>query len=181
MPSYTSERTWATGDTVSASDLNTYLRDNVDYLKGKVDGISYSGCSLTRVAATSIADSTYTAITWTTERQDVGAWFTSGTTITVPAGAIPSGSTTIAIKVEMRTIFASNATGRRRVRLLKNGSAFRSPSVSAVNGDETEMVATGVEFVVAGDTITVEVYQNSTGSLNVSDTIVDVYRLGPVD
>lgn len=180
MPSYTPEKTWSS-EVISASDLNTYLRDNVDYVYGKVSGLAYSGCSLTRVAATAISDSTYTAITWTTERQDVGGWFTSGTTITVPSGAIPSGSTTIAVKVEMRTIFASNSTGRRRVRLLKNGSAFRSPSVPAVNGDETEMVATGVEFVVAGDTLTVEVYQNSTGSLNVSDTIVDVYRLGPVD
>jgi hypothetical protein len=181
MPSYTPERSWTNGDAVAASDLNTYLRDNVDYVYGQVTGITFSGCTLTRVAATSIPDATNTAITWTTERKDVGGWYSSGTQIIVPAGAIPSGSTTIAIKVEARTIFAADATGRRRVRLLKNGTPFRTPSYSGDASDDTEVPASGVEFVVATDIITVELYQNSGGSLNASETIVDVYRLGPVD
>jgi hypothetical protein len=180
MPSYTPEKTWSS-EVVSASDLNTYLRDNVDYVYGQVSGLTFSGCTLTRTAATSIADSTNTAISWTTERQDIGGWYSSGTNIVVPAGAIPSGSTTIAIKVEARTIFASDADGYRRIRLLKNGTPFRSPSTAAVNGDTTDHFAQGVEYVVAADVITVEVYHNAGAALDVSETIVDVYRLGPVD
>lgn len=180
MPSYTPEKTWSS-EVVSASDLNTYLRDNVDYVYGQVSGLTFSGCTLTRVAATSIPDATNTAITWTTERKDVGGWYSSGTQIIVPAGAIPSGSTTIAVKVECRTVFVANATGRRRIRLLKNGTPFRSPSVSGDASDDSEVFVSGVEYVVATDIITVELYQNSGGSLNASETIVDVYRLGPVD
>lgn len=177
---YVPQRTWATGNTVSASDLNTYLRDNSDDLDARIGGVVFSGCTLTRVAATSIPDATWTAISWSGERKDVGGWYTSGTNIVVPAGAIPAGYTEVAIRMEARTIFASNGTGSRRIRLLKNGTPFRSPTVGAITGDPTESIAGGTEFVAAADILTVEVYQNSTAALNVSETIVDVYRLGPV-
>lgn len=177
--SYVSERTWATGDVVAQSDLNQYLRDNVDYLKAISDGLSFSGAQVNRVAATSIPDATSTAITWTTEVFDYGGWYSSGSTLVVPAGAIPSGFTTIAVMVVARTLFASNSTGRRRIYVMKNGSAVASPSVSAVNGDETEINVTAFTTCVAADTISLEVYQNSGGSLNVSNTTITVVRFAP--
>lgn len=177
---YTPQRSWSTGDTISASDLNTYLRDNSDDLDARVSGLVFSGCTLSRAAATSIGDATWTAISWSAERKDTGGWYSSGTNIVVPSGAIPAGYTEIAVRMEARTLFASNATGSRRLRLLKNGTPFRSPTVGAITGDPTEIFANGVEYVSAADILTVELYQNSGGALNASETIVDVYRLGPV-
>jgi hypothetical protein len=178
--SYTPERTWTTGDTVSASDLNTYLRDNVDYVKAAVDGVAFTGCKLSRSTSQSINDTTNTLISYNTETFDYGGWFGgSGTTVTVPAGAIPSGYTTIALMVVAHTRWTSNSTGWRRLQVLKNGSQEDGTSVSAVNGDTTDETVTSFLTAVAGDTITCQVYQTSGGALTCDENRLTVVRYAP--
>lgn len=175
---YTPMKTWGS-ETLTASDMLTYLTNNIEYLKGVADGLTFSGSEVTRDAATSISDSTDTTITWTAETFDYGGYWSSGTNVVIPAGAIPSGYTTIAVMCLARTKFATNATGRRRLTILKNGSAISGPNVSAINGDETEIDTTRFTTAVAGDIFTVNVYQSSGGALNVSGTLLSVVRFLP--
>jgi len=178
---YTPERSWATGDTISASDLNTYLRDNVDFVKAAVDGVAFTGCKLSRSTAQSIANMTDTLISFDTESFDFGGWFGgSGTTVTVPASAIPSGYTTIALLIVARSRFAINATGARIIRILKNGTAEDGTSVGGLPSDVTDVNSVAFVTAVSGDTIQLQVYQSSGGSLNADVNKLSVVRYAPV-
>lgn len=179
MPSYTPERTWADGDTISASDLNTYLRDNVDHVYALAGAIGVSAVQLTRDAATSTSDSTYTDITWSAEEFDFGAWWSSGAAITVPAGAIPSGYTTILVAVSARTRWTANGTGARRLRFLLNGSEFAFFSATADASESIDLNGYKLVEVIAGDEIKVQTWQSSGGNLNISQSSVSVERRGP--
>ena len=163
-----------------SSDWNTHVRDNLNYLKGITDGVTFSGTQLTRAAATSIATATWTAITWTAEVHDYGGWWASGTNIVVPAGAIPSGYTTIIVMVTATATFASNGTGYRMLRSLKNWSQFGRDRISAISGDQTDLGFTEFVTAIAGDIITFEAYQNSGAGLNASAMLVNVVRFAPV-
>jgi len=175
---------WTTPKTMgseigTSSDWNTYVRDNELYLYGVALGTLFSSVQLTRTAATSINDSTYTAITWTAEVFDFGGWWSSGTNIVVPSGAIPAGYTTIAVAMVARTKFATSGTGNRAVQVLKNGSSFGRVSASGISGDTTDLMIFEIVTVAAADVLTTEVWQTSGGALNVSQTQVSVYRIAP--
>lgn len=176
--SWTPQKTW-TSEVLTASDLNTYLRDDMEYLKAIADGVAFSGVQLTRNAATSIADSSSTPITWTAEAFDYGGWWSSGTDVIVPAGAIPSGFSTIAMLFIIRTTFASNGTGGRRINVFVNGSSIGGQYGPALSGDTTIMSYQDFSVVSAGDVITMEVYQSSSGNLNVTDTQITAVRFAP--
>jgi hypothetical protein len=175
---WTTPPTWNSGDTLAASDLQI-VSDDLSYLKAVADGTTFLGTRVTRAAATSIPDSTSTAITFTAENYDYGSWWASGTDIIVPAAAIPSGFTTIAVSITVRVVFASNGTGQRRASIKVNGSAIVNPSVGAVSGDTTEISFSIPWPVAAADVITMEVYQNSGGALNASSMACTVYRIAP--
>jgi hypothetical protein len=64
--------------------------------------------------------------------------------------------------------FASNATGRRLVQLLQNGSAVQAESKAAVSGEVTALTLMAAVNGRAGDYLQVQVLQTSGGSLNVS-------------
>lgn len=177
---YTNPRTWATGDTISASALNTDLRDNMDYLKGLSEGAVFSGVALTRVAATSIADSTDTDITWASETEDIGGWWSSGVSVTVPSGAIPTGFTNIKLLVVARTLWDNNATGVRKLILLKNGTQFAAVVTAGITGVDLAQQITDFVTVASGDTVKLQVYQSSGGALECSETKITVVRFAPV-
>lgn len=167
------------GVNLTAAQWNQYVRDNENYLKGIADGVAFSGTRVTRAAATSIADATASTITFTAEAYDYGSWYTSGTNVVVPAGAIPSGYTTIALLCFANSTFATNGTGRRYVIIKQNGTSIAGPSVSADSGEETYQFAQGFAIAAAGDIITLDLKQNSGGSLNVTSTNLTVVRFAP--
>lgn len=167
-----------TSEIGTSSDWNTYVRDNLEYLKGEAGLVSFSGGQFNRSAATSIPNAAYDEVTWTGEVFDYGGWWASGADVIVPAGAIPSGYTTIMLMISARTSFASNATGLRKFRLLKNGASFGSISLGAVSGDTTDVALIDYVQAVAADQISMELYQNSGGALNASDTQITVTRYG---
>lgn len=139
---------------------------------------AFVGCSASKSATQSIANATYTAITFNTEDYDTDSIHdnsTNTTRFTVPTGKggkwLISGVMT----------FASNATGFRFVRLYKNGTAFIVPSgVAPVNGDTTQVAVSYIHTFAAGDYMEVFVYQNSGGNLNVAgaDTNIQFTYLG---
>ena len=180
---YTTPPTFTAGTVLTAANLNI-LGDDIVYLKGITDGVNFSGVQLRRTATQSITTATWTAVTWQTETGgfDNGGWWSSGTNIVVPAGAIPSGFTTIACDVLARTYFGTNGTGSRKIRILVDGSVTETGNLPAISGDQTDVWVPDAVVVAAGAIITVEVYQNSGSTLSIasSDTKVTVLRRAPV-
>lgn len=157
----------ATGDTLAASDWNTYVRDNLADHEARIGGIAFSGCLLTRASNQSIPDTTLTNVTWTAETTDQGGWFTpSGSTVTVPAGALPSGFTYVLVQLACQLYWDGNATGTRRILFLQNGSEVQTlyltpPSTAMMGMPLTSMLLRAVP----GDTFSVQVSQTSGGAL----------------
>jgi hypothetical protein len=176
---FTTPPTFIAADPLAAADLNI-LGDDIAYLKAIADGLTFSGVSVSRAAATSISTATDTDITFTAEAFDYGSWWSSGISAVVPASAIPAGFTTIAVALVFRAVFATNATGYRAIKVMVNGSATKAPTIGAVSGAATEQNFTTVEIVAAGDTLGMAVLQTSGGSLNVSSSSMLVYRIFPV-
>lgn len=177
---YTTMKTW-TSEVLTSSDMNTYLRDNIEYLKGVTDGVTFSGVQADRLSNQAISTSSATNVSFSSEGFDYGGWFGgSGTAITVPSAAVPAGYTSIAVAIFARGRFASNGTGYRRLRVLINGSAAASISVDANAGAETEVNVTDYAVVESGDTIALEAYQTSGGSLNLETCTLHVIRQAPV-
>lgn len=75
---WTSPKTWAVGDVLSASDMNTYVRDNAIYLlSGRVQSYQRSAGSYTTTSATLVdVDSTNLSFTKTFVSTKVLAIFT---------------------------------------------------------------------------------------------------------
>lgn len=61
---WTPPKTWTPAETLSASDLNTYLGDNLRFLKDP------PSCRLYRDTGLSLSTGSFTAIPWTQERWD---------------------------------------------------------------------------------------------------------------
>lgn len=180
MPSYTTMKTWAALAQLTAAELNTYLRDNMEYVKGVLDGLTGNGVQLRRTSDQSIPDSAATLVTLQAVSFELQSdWWTSGTNVTVPVDAIPSGFTSVLLLVNCRVRYSSNGTGVRRVRALLNGTAFGSKTIDAFSGDDTDIEMNEYVVAVAGDVITMEAYQTSGGSLNLEVGNLTVLRLFP--
>ena len=118
-------------------------------------------------------------MTFTNEVFDAGGWWSSGASATVPAGAIPSGFTNIAVSYTALVRFVSNGTGARKIIVLKNGSEVDSYSTGALSGDTTTVSVTGYTTCAATDTFKVQVRQNSGGALNMDVARIALVRFAP--
>lgn len=178
---YVTPPSFVSGTTAVAADANI-LGADIEYLYGIVSGLTASGVQATRTTNQSISGSTWTAISFGAEQFDLGSWWSSGTDVVVPAGAIAAGSTTALVIVSARLQFLANSTGRRGLKILKNGTQTGRTTVDAEGGgDTTDMLAFDAFLVEAGDVITLEAYQSSGGSLNVGTASLTVIRLFPAD
>jgi hypothetical protein len=175
---YTAPPTFVSGDPLTAAEMNV-LGDDIAYLYGVNQGLTFSGTMVSRAAATSIPNGSWTAITFSAETFDYGAWWGSGATVIVPAGAIPSGFTTIALLIIARTKFAGDNAGFRGIAVQQNGSDLIGSTVGAVDGGDTEIVVTGFTVAEAADTIGLNLYQTSGAALNAAGTTLTVVRYAP--
>ena len=177
--SYTTPRTWADGNVVTASALNTDLRDNIIDLNARLAAIEFSGARWTRTTNQSVSDSTATTLTFpTAEPYDEGGWGSGGTAI-VPAGAIPSGFASIVVLVTTYAEFANDADGRRIISLQQNGVEIAASQWNPDNNVSTSMsLATEVD-AVEGDTFWVQVYHEAGAALNVNKGSFTISRRAP--
>ena len=175
---YVTPPTFVAADPLAAADINI-LGADIAYLKGIADGVVASGAQVTRSANQSISTSTDTNISWDTENFDYGGWYSSGTKIIVPAGAIPGGFTSIMIHCTGFVKFATDGTGKREVQLNKNGSSFGSLKVTALDDDVTVIYIDEYALAVAADEIQMQVWQNSGSSLNSVQARLSVVRHAP--
>lgn len=144
------------------------VNEAIEYLAGDAaSGNPKPMCRVYNSSATSIANSTATALTFDSERFDVGAMHsTSSNTgrITIPTGC--GGIYSIGAHVQ----WASNATGARAVWLRINGTTIiavdeRSPFSGATI---TQSIVTEYKLAAA-DYLEVVVQQTSGGSLNLNN------------
>ena len=156
-------QTFVASDVLAADELNI-LGDDIEYLKGVTDGVSFSGVQVRRAASQSIANNTDVEVSFDTQNFDIGSWWASGTDVIVPAGAIPSGFTVIGCTATASVKFAANGTGTRRAQIHKNGTQFASWTVSAIAGETTDIMLPDAVTIEASDVITLVVKQTSGGA-----------------
>lgn len=176
---WTTPPTFVAADPLAAAELNI-LSDDLAYLKGITDGVTFSGCKVSRASNLSIPNSTATDVTFVSEGFDVGSWWSSGATVTVPASCVPAGYTTVAISGSIYVRFVANGTGSRAVIVAINGTAEDSQTVTALSGETTQLTMPFMVVASAGDTIKVQVQQTSGGALNLDRANLAVFRVGPV-
>lgn len=145
------------------------------------NAVAFSGALVTISANQSINNNTPTFINWDAEEYDTDGYHdnvTNNTRLTVPEDGwyVISGG----------AVFASNATGYRRIQIFRNGTAFRgraTHSQNAVNGLATSMATSSSAFLcTAGDYFEFEVTQTSGGALNVitnTSTYFAIRRIAP--
>lgn len=161
---WTAPKTWAVGDVLSASDVNTYVRDNTKWL-----GTDKPHCRVRNSANIShTSTGNYQALTFDSERVDVGAMHDTTTNtgrLTVPTGG--GGFYAIGGCIE----FASNSTGRRGIQIRLNGTTViaRHESGNVTANDHAITVAT-VYQLGAGDYLELMGFQASGGNLNMLAT-----------
>ncbi len=175
--SWTTPPTFVSGAVLDAADLNI-LSDDLSYLFDVIGGTVYMGVSVVRPSAQSIATATLTPVSWTAATIDVGGWWSSGTDIIVPSAAIPSGFTTIALRIDAIVRFAANGVGERQVYIEQNGTLVAAQTATAINGDTTTVSVWAIVSAVAADVIDIRVAQNSGVSLAISNSQSAVTRLG---
>lgn len=138
---------------------------------GAAAGGSFSGCSLTQSGAQTISNTTQTDLLFANETFDTDGYHsTSSNTnrITIPSGK--SGY----FLVTARTAFAANTTGTRINWIIKNGTTeISTVYAGAAVSDNTSVVTSAIVSLVAGDYITLNVYQTSGGNLN---TVTDQFK-----
>lgn len=112
----------------------------------------------------SIPNATLTAVTWPNETYDTDAYHdtvTNPARITIPAGQ--AGVYTLSANVG----FLTSGTGRRSVRIRKNGGAnLARVDLGAVTSGPTALTATVDDVAVAGDYYEVMVYQDCGAALD---------------
>jgi hypothetical protein len=170
----TTPPTFVAGTELAAADLNL-LRDGIEELQVFADSMVASAVKLNRTSAQSIPDSTWTAVTWNNQLGDLGGWWSSGTNITMPSD-FPAGVTTYFVSIPVMAVFATNTTGNRGIRTLLNGSVVEQYSVFP---PDICTATTSMFEVAEGDVITLEVFQDSGGSLNLSGVVITCMRLFP--
>lgn len=160
---WTSPRTWAAAETLTAALMNTHVRDNENWLANDLPR-----CSAVRTAAQSITNVTLTTISYTAaDEYDTGSMHdpaVNASRITVPSGG--GGLYVVGASVSWQ----GNPTGNRQVLLALNGAIITgTPDDRADPGGGGASHRTGIEVrLVAGDFVEVQVLQSSGGALNVT-------------
>lgn len=167
--SWTAPRTWVTAEVVTAAIGNTHWRDNLAWL-----GTDKPHCRVHNSANISVADNSIQALTFDSERFDIGAMHdtvTNTSRITIPTG----GAGKYLVGGNMH--FANNATGNRGVHLRKNNTDRIGESVeSDVAADTQVMQAWTLWNFAVADYVTLGAFQTSGAALNVlADTDPDAF------
>ena len=160
MP-WTTPRTWVAGEILTASNMNTHVRDNTSWL-----GTDKPHCRVRNSAALLIANTTTTALTFDTEDFDVGAMHSTVTStdrITVPTGG--AGAYLCGMGVD----WATNSAGYRQIFIRTNGTTTIVAEALPVTTAAAicHQVIVTIASLAVGDYIQMIVNQSSGGNLNV--------------
>lgn len=157
------------GMSIFETDTDKFMiYDGAAWSEIMINGTARPRCAATRGSTQSIANNTANVlVSWTTETYDVGAMFaaTSTTLATIPTGK--GGIYLITTSIE----FAANATGYRGVQINTAGTTRVRQTVASVGaGPATRVSLATVWNLAAGDTVTVGLFQDSGGALNITNS-----------
>lgn len=162
----------------AAADMNL-IRDAILELQASMESLGASAVKVNRTSAQSIPDDTWTEVSFNNQLLDIGGWWSSGTDVIMPSD-FAAGITAHFVLLPLVAVFASNATGSRGVRSLLDGSVVEQYTFDAsVAGATTCAVTTSMGEVEEAGVITMEVYQNSGGALNLSGVVLTAIRQFP--
>lgn len=165
MSTWTTPRTWATSETITAALLNTHVRDNELFLR------DFHGARMWESAAESqTATGAFQLATWDTTEYDSDSFAVLGSEwFVVPSGL--AGTYRVQAHVEWTT----NATGTRVIKIAKNETyTTRTPNgVGVALSQDDQPALTGlrsndVEWtgpLAVSDHVTLEIFQSSGGNL----------------
>lgn len=161
---FTAPRTWSAADVATASLLNTHLRDNMDAAAGanKAAVRAYKSSAFTHNSS-----GNWLALTFDSERFDTQSIHSTSTNtdrLTVPSGW--GGLWLVGASMN----WAANSTGSRFARLRVNATTEFAEAGGANTGASlgVPISFSGLYRASAGDYFTVDVWQNSGGSLDVN-------------
>jgi hypothetical protein len=128
---------------------------------------AFVGTSVTKSTTQSIANATYTVISWDGEEFDTDAFHdnsTNNSRITIPSGKAGKYLITANLNIE------SGGGNFRIISIYKNGTATGDNTIATVSGFTTIVTKSIVMNLAVGDYIQVYIYQNSGGALNINGT-----------
>jgi hypothetical protein len=146
----------------STDDVLTVVGGVPTWAAPAAASVNYAGVLLTTsVPGQSIANNTWTKVSFNTETFDVGGYAASGSTITIPTGK--DGY----YRVSGSGYSNPSTTGYRQIGIYKNGSQIYASSIYPAPSGSTYPTSTISQTVsvVATDTIELYVWQNSGGAL----------------
>lgn len=173
---WTTPKTWTAGETVLAHEWNTYVRDNLDWLRRR------PGVALVIDATQEIGDSDWLTV----DLKDSAAsslwengdlWDESGGQITLPESGL--------WLVSARATFAANATGNTRglrVQVDDGTTTARLPNILLQPPVTTASIATTLSGGMArvwdtGTRLKLQVFQDSGAELNLTSCLFQVRLL----
>jgi hypothetical protein len=156
---WTTPRTWATNDGLTASLLNQHLRDNLNHLYGA------PRCRVRRTTTQSIATGTWTAITFDAERFDNDTMHSTSVN-TSRITCVTAGQYMIGGSIAT----ANNATGLRGIGVRINGATYITGATYAnVGAIEECLLSTATYYALAAaDYAELMARQDSGGALNIN-------------
>jgi hypothetical protein len=161
---WTTPKSWASNEVVTAANMNSHLRDNMNWLAN-----DKPRCQGNRTAAQSIPNTTDTAVAFNTaDSYDVGAMHdtvTNNTRFTVPTGG--DGL----YQVEAWGDWAANATGTRALYLRTNGATifWRDRRLSLGGIVDVFVSIAGSVQLAATDYVELIANHNAGAALDISD------------
>lgn len=177
---YTSPPTFSSGAVLTAAQAQI-LSDDITYLYGLiVTAVPWHGVQAYRNGNQSIADVTRTLVTLPSgENFDTDAFHStvsSSSQLVLPTGLVTSGLNAACI-MQGYVEWASNSTGYRELRILKNGTVNSETSIPAVTGTMGQQIGS-VNSGIGTDYFEIDAYQNSGGSLNITAAAFGLFVVG---
>jgi hypothetical protein len=164
MPTWTNPRTWATNDVVTASLLNTHLRDNLNFLYTK------DHASVYQTANTAITTSTWTVVAFDAEYLDNNTMHDNVTN----NSRVKCNSDGLYLII-FKAAFANDTTGVRRVMIRKNaagasggGTDLGTWTEDGIPAENTIVPGGRLESLTSADYIEMFVWQDTGGNLNLN-------------
>jgi hypothetical protein len=152
--------TWTVGELVTASKMNSFLRDAVSFL------LARPSARLTHSTTQSIPDSVNTAVTFNTEGSD-----TDNGHSTVTNASRYTVQTAGTWSIDTCSPWVANATGKRELFIRSNGASdFASSAIVASASVRHALQVSDKIALSVGDYVEAVVWQSSGVALNLDNT-----------
>jgi len=157
MP-YTTPKTWASGDVLTAADLNTYVRDNVAF------NANPPKCRVFNSAAISAANAVDVLVTLDSERFDTD---TMHSTTTNPERITFTTAGTYLVGASLA--WSDNAAGSRVIYIRRNGvNRIVQQSTTGTGVANNPIAASTLFYFAANDYVELFAFQNSGSVLTIA-------------